>query len=89
MTGERRTSTAGCARLRRSSSRSSWPYTIAGLILAGWNVLVAQGLLEGLRPDAQDALGAFVNLLVPIVAAIIAAMFVTPTGAPALPIGTS
>jgi hypothetical protein len=41
--------------------------TIAGLILAGWHVLVAQGLLEGLRPDAQDALGAFVNPLVPIV----------------------
>jgi hypothetical protein len=62
--------------------------TVAGLILAGWNVLVAQGLLDGLRPDAQDALGAFVNLLVPIVAAIVAAMFVTPTGSPELPIGT-
>jgi hypothetical protein len=26
--------------------------TIAGLILAGWDVLVAQGLLEALRPHA-------------------------------------
>jgi hypothetical protein len=51
--------------------------TIAGLVLAAWNVVVA-----------QDALAAFVNLLVPIVAALLAARLVTPISAPNLPIGT-
>ena len=63
--------------------------TIAGLILAGWNVLVAQGLLEGLRPDAQDALGAFVNLFVPIVAAIVRPPSSRPPGHPSCPSGRS
>ena len=63
--------------------------TIAGIILAGWQVLVAQGMLEVLRPDAQDALNAFVNLLVPIVAAVIASRFVTPTASPSLGEGQS
>jgi hypothetical protein len=62
--------------------------TIAGLVLAAWNVVVAQGALGGLTPEAQDALAAFVNLLVPIVAALLAARLVTPISAPNLPIGT-
>lgn len=62
--------------------------TIAGLILAGWQVLVAQGMLTFLTPEAQDALNAFVNLLVPIIAAIVASRFVTPVAEPNLPVGT-
>ena len=61
---------------------------IAGLILAGWQVLVAQGMLGFLTGEAQDALNAFVNLLVPIMAALVAAHFVTPVASPQLPIGT-
>lgn len=61
---------------------------IAGLILAGWAVVVAQGALSALTPEAQDALNAFVALLVPIIAAIFAARLVTPTAAPVLPPGT-
>lgn len=62
--------------------------TIAGIILAAWNVVVKQGLLEMLRPDAQIALDGLVNLVVPVIAALVAARFVTPTANPALPIGT-
>ena len=62
--------------------------TIAGICLAAWNVLVAQGLLGGLTPEAQDALATLVNLLVPIIAAVLAARLVTTTTAPNLPIGT-
>lgn len=61
---------------------------IAGLILAGWDIIVKQGMLEFLRPDAQNATSIFVNLLVPIVAAVIAARFVTPVSAPSLALGT-
>ena len=62
--------------------------TIAALVLAAWNVVLKQGLLEAMRPEAQVALDAFINLLVPIVAAIIAARFVTPVASPNLRIGT-
>lgn len=62
--------------------------TIAGIILAGWQVLVAQGMFGGLTPEAQDALNAFVSLVVPIVAAILAARLVTTTASPNLDIGT-
>lgn len=62
--------------------------TIAGLIGAFYAILVAQGMFEFLRPDAQTALHAFVALLVPIIAAVIASRMVTPTANPALPIGT-
>jgi len=61
---------------------------IAGITLAAWNVVVAQGLLSGLTPQAQDAFAVLVNLVVPIIAALIAARFVTPIASPNLPIGT-
>jgi hypothetical protein len=62
--------------------------TVAGLILAAWQVVVAQGVLGGLTPEAQDALNAFVSLLVPIIAALFAARLSTPTSSPILPVGT-
>ena len=62
--------------------------TIAGLILAGWAVLVNQGMTSGLTSEAQDSLNIFVGLLVPIIAAILASRLVTPTASPSLPIGT-
>ena len=62
--------------------------SIAGLIGAAYSVVVAQGMFEFLRPDAQTALHAFVALAVPIIAAAVAARFVTPTAAPNLPVGT-
>ena len=62
--------------------------TIAGLILAGWQVVVAQGMLGGLTPEAHDALNVFVSLLVPIIAAVLASRLVTPMASPSLPIGT-
>ena len=61
---------------------------IVGLILAGWDIVVKQGVLEFLRPDAADSVSVFVNLLVPIVAAVIAARMVTTLARPNLPIGT-
>jgi hypothetical protein len=63
--------------------------SIAGLILAAWQVLVAQNVFSFLEPAAQDALGAFVALLVPIIAAVIASRYVTPLASPNLPIGTT
>jgi hypothetical protein len=62
--------------------------TIAGLILAAWKVLVDQGVLNALEPAAQDSLSIFVNLLVPIVAAVLAARLVTPLSSPVLAPGT-
>lgn len=62
--------------------------TLTGLLLAAWDVLVKQGLLEGLRPEAADALTAFVALFVPIIAALIASRFVTPVSSPNLEPGT-
>jgi hypothetical protein len=61
---------------------------IAGLLLAGWQVLVAQGLTEALRPEARDSLNAFAALLVPVVAALVARQLVTPVDSPQLAEGT-
>jgi hypothetical protein len=62
--------------------------TIAGLLLAAWQVVVAQGALSALTPEARDALNAFISLLLPIVAAFVAQSFTTPVASPVLPIGT-
>ena len=62
--------------------------TIAGIVLAGWQVLVDQGFTSSLTTSAQTSLTVFVGLLVPIVAAIVAARLVTPLASPSLPIGT-
>jgi hypothetical protein len=62
---------------------------IVGLLLAGWAVLVAQGLTEMVRPEARDALNAFVALLVPVFAALVARQLVTPVDSPSLPEGTA
>ena len=62
--------------------------TIAGLIGAAYSVIVAQGMFEFLRPDAQTALHAFVALAVPIIAAVLASRLVTTTAHPSLPVGT-
>ncbi len=62
--------------------------TIAGLILAGWQVLVDQGILSALTEAAQTSLGVFVALAVPIISGVIAALFVTTTASPNLPVGT-
>ena len=62
--------------------------TIAGLVLAGWQVLVDQGITDDLNASAAASLTVFMGLLVPIVAAIVAARLVTPVASPSLPIGT-
>jgi hypothetical protein len=63
--------------------------TIAGILVAIWNMLVLNGLLNGLQEGAaRDSVTVVVNLIIPVVAALIARQFVTPVADPNLPIGT-
>lgn len=62
--------------------------TIGAILAQAWVVLVDQGLLDGLTSEAQGSLTILIGLLIPIVAAVIASRFVTPTASPVLTPGT-
>ena len=61
---------------------------VAGILVAAWSVVVANGVLDGLTTAGRDSITAFVLLLIPVVAAYIASKLVTPLAAPNLPSGT-
>lgn len=61
---------------------------VAGILVALWDVLVKNGLLDGLSNDGAQAVTALVLLVIPVVAAFVAQRFTTPIESPTLEIGT-